>query len=112
MRILSKNEYIYKRYSDKTKYMYFMIKNENCFDKYMTLREKVSNIIKKTFNSKLIDNKKYLKAEKRFKTKESFHCLYMPLILFDSVHSSKGNYYPKMFLEKFYSKFFLEKQRN
>ena len=28
---------IYKIYSDKTKYMYFMIKDENFFDKYMTV---------------------------------------------------------------------------
>ena len=38
---------IYKRYSNKTKCMYFMIKDEHFFDKYMTVREKVSNIIKK-----------------------------------------------------------------
>ena len=36
---------IYKRYFDKTKCMYFMIKDENFFDKYMTIWEKVSNII-------------------------------------------------------------------
>ena len=39
---------IYKRYSDKTKCMYFMIKDENIFHKYMTIWEKVSNKIKKT----------------------------------------------------------------
>ena len=38
---------IYKRYSDKTKYMHFMIKDEKKIDKYMTFWEKVSNIIKK-----------------------------------------------------------------
>ena len=37
---------IYKRYSDKTKYICFMIKDENFFDKYMTIWEKVNlNII-------------------------------------------------------------------
>ena len=50
---------IYKRYSDKTKCMYFMIKDEKIFDKYVTIWEKVSNIIKK--NSELIYNKEYLK---------------------------------------------------
>ena len=63
---------IYKRYSDKTKCMYFMIRDENFFDKYMTIWEKLSNIIKKTLNSELMYNKEYLKAEKRFNTKESF----------------------------------------
>ena len=38
---------IYKRYSDKTKCMYFMIKNEKFIDKFMTIWEKVHNIIKK-----------------------------------------------------------------
>ena len=48
--------------------MYFMIKDDNIFDKYMTIWEKVSNTIKK-INSKLIYNNKYLKAEKKVKTK-------------------------------------------
>ena len=38
---------IYKRYSDKNKCMYFMIKDENFFDKYMIILEKVSNMIVK-----------------------------------------------------------------
>ena len=38
---------IHKRYSDKTKCMHFMIKDEIFFDKYITIWEKVSNIIKK-----------------------------------------------------------------
>ena len=38
---------IYKRYSDKTKCMYFMIKNEKFIDKFMTIWEKVHNVIKK-----------------------------------------------------------------
>ena len=37
----------HKRYSDKTKFMYFMIKEEKNFDKYMTICEKVCIIIKK-----------------------------------------------------------------
>ena len=44
--------------------MYFMIKYEFFFDKYMTIWEKVSNTIKRKFNSELIYNKKYLKVEK------------------------------------------------
>ena len=41
-----------------------MIKDENIFDKYLTIWEKVSNTIKK-INSKLVCNNKYLKAEKK-----------------------------------------------
>ena len=36
---------IYKRYSDKTKCMYFLIKDEQIFEKYMTILEKVSNVL-------------------------------------------------------------------
>ena len=62
-----------------------MIKDEKK-NKHMTIWEKVSNIIKKEFNSKLIYNKKYVKAEKRFNTKESCQCFYIPVILFDSIY--------------------------
>ena len=37
---------IYKRYSDKTKSMYSMIKDEKFLDKCMTIWENVPNIIK------------------------------------------------------------------
>ena len=70
---------IYKRYSGKTKCMYFMIKKFFFLDKYMTIYEKVSNIINE-LNSKLIYNKKHLKAEKRFNTKETFQCSYTPVL--------------------------------
>ena len=52
------------------------------FDKYMTIWEKVSNIIKKGFNGELKYNKKYIKAEKRFSTKESFQYFYIPVNTF------------------------------
>ena len=32
----------YKRYSDKTKCMYFMTNDEKSFDKYMTIWEKLA----------------------------------------------------------------------
>ena len=44
-----------------------MIKDEIFFGKYIKIWEKVSNIIKKHFNSELIYNTKYLKAGKKFK---------------------------------------------
>ena len=83
---------IYKRYSDKTKCMYFMTKDENSFDKYMTIWGKVSNITKNKFNSELIYNKKYLKAAKRFNARESFQCFYISVILFNSVYRKDGNH--------------------
>ena len=63
----------------------------------MTICEKVRNMIKK-FNDELIYNEKYLKARKRFNTKENFQCLYIRVILFDSVYRKDGNNYPKLVL--------------
>ena len=98
---------IYKRYFDKTKCMYFMIKDEKICDKDMNTSEKVSNLIKNKFNSEFMYNKKYLKAERKFNTKESFQCFYMLVILIDSVYRKDENYYPQVFLEKFIHNFFL-----
>ena len=91
---------MHKGYSDKTKCMYFIVFLK-IFDKYMTIRERVSNIIEKKFKSELIYNKKYLKAERRFNTKESFQVFYIPVILFDSVYRKDENFYPKRILEKY-----------
>ena len=38
---------------------------------------------------------------KRFCTKESFHCFYIPVILVDSVYRKYGKYCLKQVLEKF-----------
>ena len=57
----------YKRFFDKTKYMYCIIEDEIPFDKYMTFCKNVSSIIKTKFNSERIYNKFYIKAEKRLK---------------------------------------------
>ena len=56
---------IYKRYSDNTKCIFFMTKDETIFDKYMAILEKFSNTVKKICNSELIYNKSYLKAGKK-----------------------------------------------
>ena len=45
-------------------------------DKYITIWKKFSNTIKKVIVNLCIIIK-YLKAEKRFSTKESFHCFYI-----------------------------------
>ena len=63
---------IYRRDFDKTKCMYFLIKDEIFFDKYYEIWEKVSNIIKRKINRKLVYNKKYLKAEKKSTQKKTF----------------------------------------
>ena len=72
----------------------------------MTIWGKLSNIMKKHLTVDLYIINKYLKAKKRFNTKESFQCFYIPVILFDSVYWKDGNYYQKVFLEKFINNIF------
>ena len=60
---------IYKRHFDKNKCMYFMIKDKNNFYKYIIIVERVSDIMKKKFNSELKYNKFYLKVERKIQHK-------------------------------------------
>ena len=48
---------------DETKYMSFLIKDEELFEKYNKTWEKVKNSLKKDFDSEPVYNKKYLKAK-------------------------------------------------
>ena len=92
---------IYKRYSDKTKCKHFLTKmktfliNIRQFWKKLTIQQQ-----QKWF----LYNKKYLKVEKRFNSKESFQCFHVPVIFFDWVCRKDESYYPKVFLEKFIHK--------
>ena len=79
--------------------MYFMIKEKKNFDEYNETLEKVSNIVKK-FNSELVYNKKYIKAENKISSKESFQCFYILVMLIHLVYRKDENYCPKAFLEK------------
>ena len=56
---------IYKRSCDENRRISFLIKEEKTFIKYMGILQKLRDIIKNKFNSKLIYSKKYLKAEKK-----------------------------------------------
>ena len=47
----------------KTKDMSFLLKDEKLLERYNEIQKKVSNIIKKEFDSKPIYNEKYLKTE-------------------------------------------------
>ena len=53
--------------------MYFVIKDEKVFDKYMEIWENISNIVKDS-KSELICNKRYLNVEEIFTKRESFQC--------------------------------------
>ena len=87
----------YRRDFDETKYMTFLIKDVELFEKY-EIWEKVSNSIKKGFHSEPVYNENYFKTKiKLYEGKissnfhcdkirsEGFHCIYLLIILIDSV---------------------------
>ena len=53
----------YWRDFDETKYMYFLIKNDELPEKYNEIRNKVSKVTKKRFDSEPVYNNKYLKTK-------------------------------------------------
>ena len=103
----------YRRGFDKTKCMYFLIKDEKLLEKYNEIWKKVSNIIKKEFESKAVYNEEYIKTKIKFyngKITTNFHnnkipkggslrvCLSGTFI--DSVYKKDKNYYSQAFLEE------------
>ena len=70
MHNLSTNMIIYQRNVDENRRIYFLIKEEKVFVKYMNISKKVKHIIKNKFDSELIYSKKYLKVKKG-----GFQCL-------------------------------------
>ena len=65
----------YRRDFDETKYMYFLIKDDELLKKY-EIWEKVKNSIKNEFDSKSVYNEKYVKAKIKFyngKINTNFH---------------------------------------
>ena len=52
-----------KSYNGQTKSMYFLIKDDELWEKCITIWDKVSAHIKKEFDSKLVYNKEFLKTE-------------------------------------------------
>ena len=75
--------------------------------------KKVKNSTKKEFDSKPVYNKKYLKAKKKFYNgksntncninkipREGSQCIYLSVILIDSVFRTGKNYYPQASLEE------------
>ena len=83
-------------------------------EKYNEIWKKVSNSIKKVFDSKPVYNEKYLKTKiKSYEgkinanfhndkiPKESSQCICLSEFLIDSVFRAGKNYYPEVFLEEF-----------
>ena len=53
----------YRKDFDETKYISFLIKDDELLEKYNEIWEKVKNILKKDFDSEPVYNEKYLKAK-------------------------------------------------
>ena len=71
--ILLPNMTAYRKDFVKAKCMSFLIKNENLLEKYNLIWKKVSNIIKKEFDSKPVYNKKYLKTKRNLIMQDTTH---------------------------------------
>ena len=103
----------YRKDFGKTKCMSFFIKDEKLLEKYNEIWKKVSNIIRKEFDSKPVYNEKYIKTKikscnEKINTnfhnneipKEGSQCICLSVILIDSVYKKDKNCYPQVFLEE------------
>ena len=103
---------VYRRHFDETKYMSFLINDDELLEKYNNIWEKVKNDIKKEFDSEPVYNKKYLKAKiKSYNgkdntsfnnnkiSKEGSQFISSSVILIDSVFRTGKNYYARVFLK-------------
>ena len=61
--ILLKTSTYAKIYDGQTKWMYFLIEDDDLLAKYKTIQDKVSTDIKKEFDSKPVYNKEFLKTK-------------------------------------------------
>ena len=61
--MLPKTSGYVKSYNEQTKWMYFLIKDDDLLEKFNTIWNKVSADIKKEFDSELVHNEKLLKTK-------------------------------------------------
>ena len=110
--MLPKTSAYVKSYNGQTKWMYFLIEDDDLLGKYNTTWDKVSGDIKKEFDSKPVYNKNYLKTKikshgdevtgfyhKNIPNLDSNHtCLVV--ISLDSALKNSNNYYPEVLLKE------------
>ena len=103
----------YRKDSDETKYISFLIKDDELFEKYNEIWGKVKNSLKKEFDSEQVYNEKYLKTKIKShngKINTNFHNNKIPkegsqficlsVILIDSGFRTGKNYYSQAFLKE------------
>ena len=64
--MLPKTSAYVKSYDGQTKWMYFLIEDDDLLKKYNSIRDKVSADIKKVYDSKLVYNKEFLKTKIKY----------------------------------------------
>ena len=74
-----------KSYDGQTKWMYFLIEDDDLLEKYNTIWDKISADIKKEFDSEPVSNKKFLKTKKKL--------LVMKLDFHDEEMAKAGSHY-------------------
>ena len=111
-----------KVFDGQTKWMYFLIQDDDLLEKYNTVLGKVSADIKEEFHSELVYNKNYLKAkiksygyevtdfyDRKIPKLDSNHtCL--AVISLASAIKKDDNYCPQAFLKEFLFFIFLKKK--
>ena len=103
----------YRKDFDETKYMLFLIKDDESLEKYNKIWKKVEHIINKEFDSEPVYNETYLKAKiitynGKINTKfcsneipiEGSQFIYLSVILIIFVFSTDKNYYSQVILEE------------
>ena len=110
--MLPKTSAYVKSYDRQTKWMYFLIEDDELLEKYNTVWDKVSSDIKKEFDSKPVYNKEFLKTKIKshgdkvtdFYSKESPRVEYnhtcLAVISLDSSLKKDDNYYLQVFLKE------------
>ena len=110
--MLPKTSDYLKSYDGQTKWMYFLIDDDDLLKKYNTVWDKVSAYIKKEFDSEPVYNKEFLETEikshgnevtdfydKKIVKVDSNHTCFA-IISLDSAFKKDHNYYPQEFLKE------------
>ena len=97
-----------KSYDGQTKWMYFLIEDDDLLEKYNTIWDKVSADIKKDIDSESVYNKEFLKTKIKshgdevtdFYDKKISNHTCLAVISLDSALKKNDNYYPQVFLKE------------
>ena len=110
--MLPKTSAYVKHYDGQTKWIYFLIQDDELLEKYKTIWDKVSADIKNEFDSEPVYNKEFLKTKIKSHDDEvtDFHDKKIPKVdsnhtclavnSLDSALKKDGNYYVQEFLNE------------